>query len=70
MVWVTQEEEVGGMPSLGSSPASRPVCLGAVEVEADGPVLTAVPVLPPVLQRMHLLQHIFGLPVTIRWHGV
>ena len=43
---------MGGMPSLGSSPASRLVCLGAVEVEADGPVLTVVAALPPVLWRM------------------
>ena len=45
-------EEVGGMPSLGSSPASHPVCLGAVEMEVDGLVLTAVAALPPVLWRM------------------
>ena len=35
-------EDVDGMSSWGSSPASRPVCAGAVEVEADGPVLTVV----------------------------
>ena len=44
--------EVGGMPSWGSSPASHPVCLGAVEVEADRPVLTVAAALPPVLWRM------------------
>ena len=42
-------EEVEGRPSWGSSFASRLVCLGAVEVEADGPVLTVVAALPPVL---------------------
>ena len=45
-------EEVEGKPSQGSSSASHPVCLGAVEVEADGPVLTVVAALPPVLQRI------------------
>ena len=35
----TASEEVEGKPSQGSSSASCPVCLGAVEVEANGPVL-------------------------------
>ena len=39
-------EEVEGMPSQGSSSASHPVCWGAVEVEANGPVLTPVAALP------------------------
>ena len=30
--------------------ASLPICLGAVEVEADRPVLTVAPALPPVLR--------------------
>ena len=42
-------EEVESMTSQGSSPVSHPVCLGAMEVEVDGPVLTAVAALPPVL---------------------
>ena len=44
--------EVGGMPSLGHLSAIHPVCSGTVEVEADGPVLTAVAVLPPVLWKI------------------
>ena len=45
-------EEVEGKSSRGSSSTSHPVGRGAVEVEADGPVLTVVVALPPVLQRM------------------
>ena len=45
-------EEVERRPSWGSSSASRPVSWGAVEVEADGPVLTVAAALPPVLWRM------------------
>ena len=48
----TAGQEVEGKPSWGSSSASHPVCLGAVEVEADGPVLTVVAALPPVLWRI------------------
>ena len=48
----TAEEEVEGRPSWGSASASFPVCVGAVEVEADGPVLTVAAALPPVLQRI------------------
>ena len=44
--------EVGGMTSLESLPASHPVCLGAVEVEGDGPVLIVAAAFPPVLWRM------------------
>ena len=44
--------EVGGMPSPGHSSASSSVCLGTVEMEAEGPVLTAVGTLPPVLWRI------------------
>ena len=42
--------ETGG--GVGGMPASCLVCLGAIEVEADGPVLTAAAALPPVLWRM------------------
>ena len=52
----TAEEEVEGRPSRGSASASLPICLGAVEVEAGGPVLTAATALPPVLQRIASLK--------------
>ena len=48
----TAEEEVEGRPSQGSALASFLVCVGAVEVEADRPVLTVVAAPPPVLQRI------------------
>ena len=41
-----------GKSSRGSSSTSHLVSRGAVEVEADGPVLTVVVALPPVLWRM------------------
>ena len=62
--------EVGGMPSPGRSSASHSVCLGTVEMEADGPVLTAVATLPLCAVEDCLLQHIFGLPAAVRWWGV
>ena len=37
---------------LGSSSASCLVCMGAVEVEVDRPVLTVAAAVPPVLQRI------------------
>ena len=48
----TAGEEVEGKPSQGSSLASHPVCLGAVEVDVDRPVPTVVAALPLVLWRM------------------
>ena len=44
--------DIGGMPSLGHLSATHLVCSGAVEVEADGPVLTTMAMLPPVLQKI------------------
>ena len=48
----TAEEEVEGRPSQGSASASCLVCMGAVEVEVDGPVPTVAATPPPVLQRI------------------
>ena len=53
-----------GRPSGGSASVSLPICVGAVEVEADGPVLTVVVALPPVLQRMASFKMSLSLPVA------
>ena len=46
------EEEVEGRPSRGISSASPLICVGAIEVEVDGPALTVVAAPPPVLWRI------------------
>ena len=46
----TAEEEVRGRPLSGSASASLSICVGAVEVEADRPVLTVVAAPLPVLR--------------------
>ena len=61
---------MGGMPSLGSSSASHSVCLGTVEVEADGPVAHCSGCITSCAVEDGLLQHIFSLPATVRWQGV
>ena len=63
--------DIGGMPSLGHSSATHPVCLGAVEVEADEPVLTTTTMLPPVLQKISSFSTSMAfLPAAVRWWGV
>ena len=52
----TVEEEVERRPSHGGASVSLPICVGAVEVEVDGPVLTVVVALPPVLRRIASFQ--------------
>ena len=67
----TAEEEVEGRPSHGGvlwHLSSN--CVGAVEVEADGPVLTVAGCTTSCSAEDSLLQNVLGLPAAVEWWSV